>query len=175
MNLIQPLHSYILCYCSLFGKFLSIDQLTFCTCTGLNCFCWSYSSWAHRWYINGINGINSQVGQYCGVWRVVHTKKVEVILWSNWVVSDSVTEGFSLKIFLWKVTPSQGKTRWTLIVGDDQIRSSKRSWDKLKKKFLNQKIGEKLQICLQTPVTFKRAICSHSKRFENLNTCSSQK
>ena len=142
-DVIQALNFCIVSLCSLFGKVLFKNHLTLCACSGLNCVCRSYSPGAHGWHINDIKGINSQVGQCCCIWRVVRTKNVNVILWSKRVVTDSVTEWFSLKIVFWQVTPFYCKTRWTEVVGDNQVRSPKRSWDQLKKMF-NQKIEDKL-------------------------------
>ena len=42
-DVIQAFNSCIFSLCSLSGKFLFINHLTFCACSGLNCICRSYS------------------------------------------------------------------------------------------------------------------------------------
>lgn len=172
-DVIQALNSCVFSLCSLFGKFLFKNHLTLCACSGLNCVCRSYSPGAHRWHINHINRINSQVGQCCCIWRVVRTNKVNVILRTNWDVTDSVTDWFSLKIVFWQVAPFYCKTRWTEVVSDDQVRSPTRSWDQLKKMF-NQNIEDKLILKYVELLNVQYAR-TPEVLLKNLNTYSSQR
>ena len=92
---------------------LSHDMHTFCACFRFHSFCRSYSSRAHRRHVDNVDGINSQVGQCRGVCCVIYTYKMYVAFKINWVISDFVTNGLSLKILLWQMTPSQYQTRGT--------------------------------------------------------------
>ena len=128
----SPYHQWITDLWIIFGWLFYRNLPTLCACSSLCCVCRSYSSRAHRWYIYDIHGINRQVGQCCGIWRVVYTQRNNVILWVYWVISDFVTDGFSSKIFQEQVTPFCYQTGWAVFVTDDRVRSPKRSWGRLK-------------------------------------------
>ena len=75
--------------------------LTFCVCSSLYSFSRSCSSRTHRRYVNGIHGINFQVGQCCGICRIDYNHGIRVTLQISWVMSNHVTDGLSVEIFFW--------------------------------------------------------------------------
>ena len=101
---------------------------TFCVCSSFYCVCRSYSSRAYRWHTNHIYGISSQVGQSGAICRIVYAHTVNIILWSNRMKGDFVTNRFSLKSFLRQVTPIYYKACGAGVMCSYHLGSSRWSW-----------------------------------------------
>lgn len=101
---------------------------TCCLCSSTCRLCWSYSSRAHCWYINDINGVSSQVWKYGTIRRGIYIHRTDVTPWISWEVRDIIADGFSSKIFIWQSTPFYNQTGGVGRLCDDGVRSSEWNW-----------------------------------------------
>ena len=74
--------------------------------------------------MNYVQGINSQVGQCCGVHCVTHSRRMAFTSCVSRVINDLVADRVSSKAFLLQVTPFYYQSRGTRAVCSNELRGS---------------------------------------------------
>ena len=104
------------------------EYVTFCLCSSPCRVCRSYSSSAYRRHIDDINSVNSKVWNYGAIGSEISIHKINITLWISREINDIITNGLSLKMFIWQVTPFYHQTGGVWSICDYGVRASGWNW-----------------------------------------------